>query len=289
MTPQEFYVQQSSITDPAHHAALFDAIPDDIESICRASRNIVNHYFGDPRHLPPKDRWSDIDTRYVSKILDLVIERDDSPLIQERSHEHRFVGCCRDFTAVTVAIMRHKGIPARSRYGTARYFEESYYWDHVIAEYWNGERWVGVDAQLTHDEERQWNFDIRDVPRDQFFVGGRGWQLMREGEVAAEKFGLGSKMGGTEFIVVEMMLDFAALNRQEHLCWEGWGYSEQDYRTFSEDDLAFLDELAAITQDDTAFEQWRELFKHPKLTIPAQLSSFSPAKDPAQFPIKVTL
>jgi len=288
MTPQEFYVQQSTITDPGTHTALFDAIPDDIESICQASRNVLNHYIGDPRYKPAKERWGDLDTRYVSKIVDRVLELDDSPLTEARSDENRFVGCCRDFTALTVSIMRHKSIPARSRYGTAVYFEEGYYWDHVIVEYWNGGRWIPVDAQLSH-EDRDWGFDIRDVPRDQFLVAGKGWQLVRDEKFDAAKFGLGSIRGGLEFIVTEMMLDIAALNQEEHLCWECWGYSDQFYNTYTEEDYAFLDEVAAITQDYAAFEQWRELFKHPKLALPAQVNSFSPAADPAQYPIKVQL
>ena len=289
MSPQDFYLKQSHITDPEDYADLFDAVPDDIESICKATRNVLNHYMGDPRHKPPQTRWSELDTRYVSKMLEGIIQLDDRPLMEERSSDNRFVGCCRDFTALSVAMMRHKGIPARSRYGTATYFEPGYYWDHVITEYWNGERWIGVDTQLSHTEERQWDFDIRDVPQDRFFVAGRGWQLVRDGKEEAAIFGLGSIRGGLEFIITEMMLDLAALNREEHLCWECWGYSDQNYSGYTEEDYNFLDEVAAVTQDNASFEAWRNLFKHPKLALPSQVHSFSPAMNPANYPITVTL
>ncbi len=251
MTPQDFFREQSAVTNPAEYVELFDAIPDDIESICRASYNVVNHYIGDMRYKPPKDRWGEVETRFISKMLEYALSMDDSPLMQRRKDEHRVVGCCRDFTALTVAILRHKGIPARARYGTATYFEAGYYWDHVIVEYWNGERWVGVDSQLSPDDPREFDFDIRDVPRDKFLVGGKGWQLARGG-MDPKLFGLGSIQGGYEFIVTEILLDLAALNRDEHLCWECWGYSDQNYTTFTEDDLTFLDEVARVTEDNNA-------------------------------------
>lgn len=288
MNQQDFYLQQSRITDPINYTYLFEDVPDDIESICRASRNVINHYFGDLRYKPPKSRWSEIDTRHVSKILERVIELDDRPLTQTRDDDKRFVGCCRDFTVLTIAMMRHKGIPARARYGTASYFEEGYYWDHVIVEYWNGERWIGVDSQLPVEASDEFGFDLRDVPRDKFLVGGRGWQLFREG-MDPRIFGLGAKAGGTEFVITEMLLDLAALNREEHLCWEGWGYSDTAYESYTQDDLTLLDEVAAVTQDNDAFEQWRELFTHPKLVIPPQVTSYSPAADPSAYPLTVSI
>ena len=288
MTPQDFYRQQSAVTNPAGYADLFDDIPDDIESICRVSHNLVNHYFGDMRHKPPKERWGEVETRFVSKMLGCALAMDDAPLMEARQDEHRVVGCCRDFTALTVAIMRHKGIPARSRYGTATYFEDGYYWDHVIVEYWNGERWVGVDSQLSPDDPRDFDFDIRDVPRNRFLVGGRGWQLARGG-MEPQLFGLGSMRGGYEFIVTEMLLDLAALNKEEHLCWEGWGLSNQRFKSYTDEDLALLDKVAEVTQDDTAFETWRELFTHPKLAIPDVVTSFSPSADPKQYPLSVSI
>ena len=291
MTPHEFYLQQSYITDPKEYSVLFDAIQNDVESICKAAQNVIVHYFGNPKYKPPKNRWVEADTRSVSKILDIVLRMDSRPLCEERVFENRFVGCCRDFSVLTVSIMRHKGIPARVRYGTANYFEKGYYWDHVIVEYWNGLSWVRVDPQLSH-QDRDWGINIRDLPIDTFFPGARGWQLVRSGQEQATKFGLGSQRGGIEFVLVEMLLDLAALNREELLCWEGWGYSSMDYKDFSEEDKLFLDRVAAtiLTLDNQSFQEWLELFKHPRLLVPSEIISFSPAAhDSSVYPIKVHL
>lgn len=72
----------------------------------------------------------------------------------------KFVGVCRHFSLLTVAILRHLGIPARARCGFAGYFSKQWE-DHWIVEVWDpdmelkdrddGERkggWQSVDSQL---------------------------------------------------------------------------------------------------------------------------------------------
>ena len=55
--------------------------------------------------------------------------------------------------------------------------------DHWVVEYWNVEqsRWILLVSQL---DELQQNtlkieFDVLDVPRDQYIVGGKAWQMCR--------------------------------------------------------------------------------------------------------------
>lgn len=291
MTAQDFYTQQSQITEPGKFASLYDAVPDDVEGICRVVQNLIVHYFADPDYKPPEERWGEIDTRYTTKMLQRIVELDDRPLTETRPFEKRFVGCCRDFTVLAVSILRHKGIPARARYGTSAYFEQGYFIDHVIVEYWNGQRWAGVDAELSSEFAHLWDFDIRDVPRDRFLVGGRGWQMCREEGFDPERFGLGpnSPVKGWGIVVCELLLDLAALNGEEQLCWEGWGLSADNYIDYSEEDKALLDRVARVTQQDDNFSDWAELFQQPKLALPNIICSWTPAADPADYPIMITL
>ena len=72
---------------------------------------------------------------------------DVSSLIE---YEKRLCGTCRDFTSLTVAMLRHKGVPARARCSFGAYFNPGSLEDHWFVEYWNTDEqhWQLVDAQI---------------------------------------------------------------------------------------------------------------------------------------------
>jgi hypothetical protein len=286
MTPQEYYRDQSPISDAGDYTSLFDALPDDIASICQAVQNLIVHYFAGGYQAPP-DRLPEVDTRYIKAILNRIMDLDERALTEARPVEKRFLGCCRDFTMLTVSILRHKGIPARARYGTADYFVKDYFIDHVVVEFWNGERWQMVDSQIP--QAPHWGFNVQDIPPNRFFVGARGWQMAEHQGLDPKRIGLGAERGGWEFILYETLLDLAALNKQEMLCWEGWGLGAMPYGTLTAEDKALLDRVALATQNPDAFEECLELFQHPRLKLPNVVYSFTPAGNPAEYPIAVTL
>lgn len=291
MTAQAYYKIHSPVTDPGVYSALYDGLPDDIENISAAVRGLLVHY-GGIGYQAPIDRIGEVDTRLVAAMLQRIVELDDRPLGQTRPFHKRLVGCCRDYAVLTVSILRHKGVPARVRYGAAVYFVPGYFMDHAILEYWNGERWVSVDAELDPYliQHHKIGFDPFDVPDDQFIRGGRAWLMCREEGFDPLLFGLGpdSDLRGWSEIVVEMRNDLAALNRMEMLCWDVWGI-ESPYETGNEDDKLLLDEVARATLDNTRFAQWQSLFQHDKLRLPKTIASFSPAAPPEQLPITVQL
>ncbi|MCA9904681.1 MAG: transglutaminase domain-containing protein [Anaerolineae bacterium] len=288
---EAFYLPHSPITDPGDFARLYDAVPDDIAGICRAVQGLVVHYTEDG-YRPPHNRLCEIDTRYAAAILQRILELDDRPLTQPRALEQRLVGCCRDYTVLTVSILRHKGIPARARYGTGTFFEAGYYCDHVILEYWNGSRWVAVDSEMGETQIKHFGitFDVLDVPDDQFVRGGQGWLMCRREGADPDRFGLGSgsPLHGWDFILTEMLLDLAALNRVELLCWDSWGFASGDF-ALSDDDKTFLDRVAAATLDNARFEECQALFQHEKLRVPDVIQSYSPAVPREQLPVTVHL
>ncbi len=291
MSNLEYYQQQSVITDPGPHACLYDALPSDIGEICRIARDLIVHYATLVPN-PPANRIGEIDCRYLRAMLDRILELDDRPLTESRGSENRLVGCCRDHTVLTVSILRHKGIPARARYGASAYFEPGYFCDHVIVEYWNGARWVGVDSELGSYEIDMWKveFNPLDVPADQFIRGGAGWLMCRAGQADPERFGLGSgsTLCGWEFLVGETLLDLAALNGFEMLCWDSWGMTEKA-PNLDEDDKAFLDEVALVTLDDSRSEGWAKLMEDERMSIPPAILSYSPAAKPEDLPLEVVL
>ncbi len=290
MSGLQSYCQQSAITDPGEYAALYDDLPDDIGELCRIAQGLIVHYSVIDRRFP--QRIGEIDSRYLTVMLRRILELDDHPLHEERRLTKRLVGCCRDMTALVVSILRHKGVPARARYGAAAYFEAGYFHDHVIIEFWNGTRWVGVDSQLSPYDLRSLNirFDPLDVPPDQFLRGGAGWLLCRAGGADPNRFGLGSKslLRGWTILVTEMLLDLAALNRREMLCWDSWG-TVAGSQDLGEADQTFLDELARATLDESRSDEWARLHADGRLRLPAVIDSYSPALRPEQMPLRVKL
>ena len=97
-----------------------------------------------------------------------------------------------------------------------------------MCEYWDAgqQRWRLLDAQVD-DVQQGWfhiEFDLTDVPRDQFLVGGEAWRRFRAGEADPAKFGLSqTDEGGDWWIAANLMRDGAALLNIELLPWDCWG------------------------------------------------------------------
>ena len=124
--------------------------------------------------------------------------------------------------------------------------------DHCVTEYWDETqaRWIFVDAQL---DELQCNvlkipFNPLDVPRDQFIVGGKAWQMCRAGEQDPGKFGI-FDMNGLGFVRGDFVRDVASLNKMELLPWDCWGVILNE-QLDDPADLAVLDEVATLTTGD---------------------------------------
>lgn len=292
MSLLQTYLEQSVVTDPGEHAPLYADLPDDIAGLCRIARGLIAHYSALDGSGREAERLPEIDSRYMTVMLRRIIELDERPLAEERRLNQRLVGCCRDMTVLVVSVLRHKGVPARARFGAAAYFEAGYFHDHVIIEYWDGERWVGVDSQLSPKDIRTLNirFDPLDLPADQFLRGGAGWLACRDGAADPNRFGLGSQspLRGWPILVTETLLDLAALNRRELLCWDSWGMAANSLG-LSKADNEFLDNLARATLDETRGDEWAGLLQDERLRIPPVIDSYSPALAPEDMPLRVEL
>lgn len=275
------YAVQSSVTDPGQYAHLLDDLPSDLAGVARVVQGLVYHYmagqymFG---YCPPQERMAEIDTRYAERILARLIELDDRPLTEPRAYEDRIVGCCRDFSLLACAILRHQGTPARLRYGFASYFDAGYWGDHVIVEAWNGSRWQRFDPQLAGVFKT--DYDLFDIPAAAFATGGRAWQMCRNEGADPLRFGLGphvEDVRGWWFVRGRLQLDLASLNKQELLCWDQWRYGEPNNAPIG-DDEALLDRAAALSLlPDSA--ELRALWRgDTRLRLPESVTCFSPAR-----------
>ena len=170
----DFYAIPGPMTDIGKYEDQIKKLPDDVGEMARIIQGLVIHQFlAEPFHgvSIPDERKQEMQIRKVTGMIDALLDVDNQALNTERPPEKRFAGICRNFGMIMVALLRAKGIPARSRYGFAAYFNPPYYEDHHVCEWWdaNEKRWVLVDAQLDGDVWKKnlgYTFDPLDVPRD---------------------------------------------------------------------------------------------------------------------------
>ncbi|TDU82340.1 transglutaminase superfamily protein [Kribbella voronezhensis] len=236
------YAAQTPFSDPGEYAELFDAVPADIPGLTEVIRNLVIHYRGGGIEFTG-DRYDEINHRWVSAMLATDQKRNGTALAIPREPVDRIVGCCRDFTLLAVSALRHKGIPARSRVGFASYFAEGFNPDHVVAEYWNGDRWVMVDSQLGPDPH--WKFDPQDMEPGWFRSAAEVWLGYRSGALDGDDFGVdpGMPIRGGWFIRNYVFFQLAHLQGDELLLWDAWGAQSG---SLDDADLELADEIATL-------------------------------------------
>jgi hypothetical protein len=285
---QEFYATQSAVTDPGDYRPLLDNQPSDLASVAKIAQGLVYHYFAGKYFFgyePPKERMAEIDTRSLERILTRIIAMDGRPLHEARAYENRIIGCCRDFSLIACTILRHQGIPARLRYGFATYFDPGYWGDHVIVETWTGDHWRRFDPQLAGVLTTQ--VDLFDIPSDAFVTGGRAWQLCRYEGAEPTRFGLGPgvpEVSGWWFIRGRLLLDLAALHKEEMLCWDQWSYGFDTIEPSTEEET-MLDRAAQLSQNSN-LEGLTALWQaEDRLHLPEEITCYSPAVGPHQVKI----
>jgi len=278
------YAMQTRFSDPGVHAGLFDALPDDIPGIAAVVRNLLIHYRADGIEFTG-DRLAEIDNRWVSAILATDQKRNGTALAVPREPFDRVVGCCRDYTLLFVSMLRHKGIPARSRVGFGNYFAEGFDHDHVVAEYWNGDRWVMIDAEMDPADPR-FTFDVADMPAGPFRSAAEVWRGYRDGVLDGDLFGADPnpdaplKLHGGWFIRTYVHYQLAHLNGDELLLWDNWGGMSD---TLDGADLDLTDRIADLmlasdNGDETATKEVNDLYRtDPALTFTGRAFVTSPA------------
>lgn len=272
---KRYYLQQGPLTDPDDLAWALEGIPCSVPEAVKAIQGSVLHIFWAERYGVKLDeaRKSEVNIRRARKKLDHLQTISPGPLGQPRAAEQRLVGNCRDFTVLSVSLLRKLGIPARSRCGFGTYFIPGHYEDHWVFEYWDedGGRWVMADAQMDplQREVLRLDFDPLDMPPGEFITGGEAWILARSGQAQADDFGI-FEWKGIDFIKGNLIRDALALLKVELLPWDWWGIVERPYASLEAQEIEDLDRLAeAARQGDT--ERVRALVEaHPDYAAPPE-------------------
>jgi len=275
-----YFTQHGAISDPRVYVSLFEDLPASISDLVKLVQGVTVHVFWAERYglkVPP-ERMDELQLRSMERRLARTMELDSSPLNEARLLGKKLLGNCRDHSLLLAAMLRHQGVPARARCGFGAYFLPDHFEDHWVTEYWNGEqsRWVFVDAQLDalQREVLKINFNTLDVPRDQFIVGGKAWQMCRSGRQDADKFGI-FEMQGLGFVRGNLVRDVASLNKMELLPWDCWGVILAE-QLDDPADLSLLDQVASLSAEDVPdFEVLRACYESdPRLFMNGELLSY---------------
>lgn len=271
-----FYSSPGVLTTPGKYAALFDALPSDIPSLCGIVQGLFLHLHWAQQYgvTLSQERKDEANLRTVERQIARILEMDASPLSVKRPKEKRVIGTCRDFSTFLAAILRHKRIPARARCGFGAYFRPAHHEDHWMCEYWRPDeaRWVQADAQLDRFQQAalKTDFNTQDMPPGRFLIAGDAWQKCRRGEADPEAFGI-FDMHGLWFIAGNLVRDLLSLNKIELLPWDiwpvmyGWGLD----RPFAAADNARLDRMADVTlAGNAAFAEVRAMCRDDRLREP---------------------
>lgn len=263
---QAYFSEQGRISTPGKYQGSFEHLPTTIPELVKIVQNTTIHVFWADHYglqISPT-RMEELQLRTTERRLEHTLKLDSRPIIEPRPVEKKIVGNCRDFSLLLVSLLRHVGIPARARCGFATYFLPNHFEDHWVAEYWDQVRqcWLLVDAQLDalQSSALKIGFDPLDLPRDQFVVGGKAWQMCLSGEQDPNQFGI-FDMNGLGFVRGNLVRDVAALNKMEMLPWDCWGIILKE-QLDDINDLKMLEEFAALTEKDVpAFIQLKELYQ----------------------------
>ena len=274
----DFYAIPGPLTSAGKYVALLEPLPGDVSELVRIVQGLAIHEYmaGSYSVTIPDDRKSESHIRQFEKMIERLLAIDPRPLTTPRPPENRLVGVCDHFMRLLVAMLRFKGIPARGRYGFGAYFNQGYFEDHSVCEYWNAARsqWVLVDPQFDEVWRTQLKIDhdILDVPRDRLLVAADAWTRCRTGAEDAARFGIiVGDLRGLWFIAGTLVRDLAALNKMEMLQWDVWGSMPTPGQALTGDQLEFFDRIASLTAaPDASFDELRRLYESDdRLRVPA--------------------
>lgn len=262
------YATPGRMTD----AAVLAELPSDIPALAEIGQGLLLHeHWADAYGVAydETERMS-VHIRPVDRLLERVLATSPAPLTAARPPGQRVAANCRHFTVLIVSALRAHGVPARARCGFGGYFTPGFFEDHWVCEYWAGDRWRLVDAQLDAKQRAALaiDFDVTDVPRDRFVIAGDAWQRWRAGTASQDDFGLSiTKESGAWWIAGNLMRDAAALLRVELLPWDEWGAMPRPGEPVEGELAELFDRLAAATLDPAAADV-AEVMSDPRLRIP---------------------
>lgn len=299
----QFYKIPDMITDLSKYSISLKKITNNPEYISRIASGLFIHDSSTTFFNVPYCEEKLFHPLLMSDLLEEIMKIDDDYLTKVRDANKRLLVCCREYSVFTVALLRAKNIPARSRCVFPLYLNvaESLV-EHWIVEYWNGIRWVATDPMIDPmflsalerkgiikvngiDKGTISNYGFpnpNDLDKKEYISTGEAWKYLRENKVVNKQFSyLG--LNGKYYVRIQLLRDFLAINKfefQTHFSlinqgynWKCWRLIDIGNEELTRQDILLLDKIAELTLDiDSNFENIRDLYEStPQLHMPKEL------------------
>jgi hypothetical protein len=211
-----FYLQTSSFTDPGAYTYLYENLPDSLPELCHLIKSQFIHPHAELpkfRDQIPEERWNE-SLKYptVKLVLEGLLSHDPRGLVADRKPEDRLVLGCRHYAILLASVLKHRGIPARVRYGHATYLIPGFHASHVVCEVWNeyDKRWMLVDPGT----------GLIDFSREKFDFSHDAWLELQNGDIDPNMYGSPGKGAGMISILSKISLDLASLLGTEYTIYQ---------------------------------------------------------------------
>lgn len=193
-----------------------------------------------------------------------LLRLDSRGFIPNRAVENKIVVTCRYVSVLMSAILKVKGIPARSRSGFAPYCFPGVSNDHWINQYWdtNENRWISFDADGFYNDLE---FNQFDIPDENFNWAAETWLGIRSGKIDGNKIVYASGFRGLKAAIRAVFYDFHSLMNNEISYNFQPQYVSNKFELLTETDFAEIDELAKLlTEPDKNFDKIQEVWRNEK-------------------------
>jgi len=241
----DFYLSQSSRTDPGELAFLFESLPRDNDALCGLIKKQFIHpaEIGQYRDVLAEERYFE-DTTYqsVSAMLSGLLKYDSRGLTMERDPQDRLVVACLHHSLLFASVLRERGVPVRIRFGFAPYIGRMFGKDlnvaHVVCEVWDDEKsgWIYVDPDR----------HMVGFPSEDFICGSEAWQKLRQHDIDVDKVH-SAFFTGEQSILDMLRLDLLYALREERMYWGEFGAPDvPEMDDLASDEIAMLDHIAEL-------------------------------------------
>jgi hypothetical protein len=263
------YARQTELTDPGEYLHLYNGLPQSLHSLCLLIKCQLIHPMEALQMGHSMEQViSDGAIENTEQILEALMKRDSSGLSFSRKPDDRLLLACHHHAMLLTSILRSREIPARMRFGFARYYEKKagVRFGHIICEVWDDreQRWVLADP------DRQYV----DFSPDRFDFSREAWvNLTKKG--MDQKIYVSSIGNGLLGVVNLLAMDIAHVTLHERIHW-----------IYPEISLREIKEVSDLNNEDRiALDEAAELLKDPDLNFSNidSLYDFNPGFHPSDF------
>ena len=280
----EHYKRTGVFTYAGAYGDYFRSLPDEIPVLCRLICSQVIHMvtlkegntnanatllYGDMNRYPWYRMRCEDDIFLTAAALTAELFRmNERGFVKDRPVENKIVVTCRYVSVLMSAILKAKGIPARSRAGFAPYFKEGISMDHWINQYYNEKesRWITFDADGFY-EEGGMPLSQYDMPEDSFDWAAEAYLAVRSGKTDGKQYLYADREGTCSLpaLIRYLIYDFHALMNNELTYTLLPAYLEGRLDSLTQKELQELDRLAEwMREPDRYFEELSMLWKQER-------------------------